>query len=161
MTKKFEEFEKEMKKAAAEVAKENESCIAEMENLRDHYIPEIVQTAYYLSKTISPFIHSFDYCRIGDINGVIITATRCDIAIGNMQMTVKFNKEDTTVEFYEGCDWITKLSKQLDLLKAVSLYLSENTEAIMASALRQYKNVSSRAKADAEVMSVYHVAIDM
>lgn len=160
MTKYFEEFEKEMKKVAKEAEKEREECIAEMENVRNHYIPEIVKTLMHISKAVSPYISSFDYCD-DDMNGMIVTAEKATVTIGNMQMAVRFNKEVTTVEFYDGCDSITMLSKQIDLLKDISLYLGENLEDIMTSALRQYRNACSSAKADAEVQSVYHVAIAM
>ena len=101
MTKYFEEFEKEMKKVAKEAKAEREERIAEMENVRNHYIPEIVKTLMNISKAVTPYISSFDYCD--DMNGMIITAKKATVAVGNMQMVVRFNKEITTVEFYDGC----------------------------------------------------------
>lgn len=161
MKKCFEDFEKEMKKAAKEAKKEREECIAEMENVRNHYIPEVVKTLMHISRAVSPYISSFDYCD-SDLNGMIITAEKATVAIGNMQMAVRFAKEVvTTVEFYDGCDPITMLSKQIDLLKDISIYLGENLEAIMNSALLQYKNACNSANVDAKVQSVYHVAIAM
>lgn len=160
MMKYFEEFEKEMKKVAKEAEKEREECIAEMENVRNHYIPEIVKTLMNISKAVSPFISSFDYCD-SDLSGMIVTAEKAIVAVGNMQMAVRFNKEVTTVEFYDGCDSITMLSKQIDLLKYISIYLGENLDAIMNSALRQYRDVCRSTNADAKVQSVYHVAIAM
>ena len=168
--KKFEEFTKEMKMETEKAAKRRAAIkadkLAEMENLRDHYIPEIAQKMYYLYAGIAPVLpgSSFEYDNTLVIDSAFAEAR---ITINNMQMTVCFKKSgDVTVEFRKGIDDIIMLSQQIGLLQTIDAYLKENIDDIMASALKWCKSLSSAAadtniSVDEEVQPVYYVAIAM
>lgn len=160
---KFEKFEKEMAKVAfgkATKATEEEK-IAEMENIRDHYISEITQKLWYLFDSISPFLDPFRFFCGND--GLVIT--RCEyeisIVINGAQITVYF-EYDCEVIFKFSKD-IIMLSQQVRLLQAADAFLEENIDNIMASALKQCRKAYGNdvAAADTRVRPVYHLTIDL
>lgn len=165
----FEEFEREMEKAAEKADKATKAAeeekIAELENLRDHYIPEVTQTVYYLFEAISPFLDSFRYCCGSD--GLVIASydAEASVVVDGMQITVHFDDyTDITVELSSGgYSDIDMLSQQVKLLQAADAFLNNNINDIMAFALKRCGRVHNNdiADTDTEVQSVYHVAIDI
>ena len=162
--KKFEEFAKVMESATKEAAKKREamkeSKIAEMENIRDHFIPEIAQNMYYMFKGIAPVLPGATY-EYDNTLTIDTFDAKASIVINGMQMTVYFKDGDVTVEFGEG---VTILSQQIRLLQAADIFLNENIDDIMVSALKWCQSINSAdvdVAVDEKAESTYHVAIAM
>jgi len=162
---KFREFAKVMESATKEAAKKREavkeSKIAEMENIRDHFIPEIAQNMYYIFKGIAPVLPGATY-EYDNTLTIDTFDAKASIVINGMQMSVYFKDDsDVTVEFGEG---VTMLSQQIRLLQAADIFLNENIDDIMVSALKWCQSINSAdvdVAVDAKAESTYHVAIAM
>lgn len=165
---KFREFAKVMESATKEAAKKREAAkaskIAEMQNIRDHFIPEVAQKMYYLLKGISPVLPGASYEYDNTLMIDSYDKEAC-IIIDDMQMTVYFkDSSDVTVEFSKGIDDDVMLSQQIRFLQAADAYLNENIDDIMVSALKWCKNINNAdvdVAVDAKAESTYHVAIAM